>query len=215
MQGTIQRLIRSKGFGFVVVEGRQYFLHHSAIRGMKFKQLATGDVVEFEPQEDEPGRNPRATAVTVVQKAESPVGGIAHRGRGGQRAPGNVVELSGSEAGDNGHGEATQGDGEFIFDFSEGDVAPPRKPPSHGRRHRTIANPRPRATGEPGSRGEGIIRSINSKRGFGFIETPQGDLFFHRSGVRDDFANLNVGTRVAFVFSASDRGSKADEVVAM
>ena len=70
MQGTIQRLIRGKGFGFILVEGRQYFFHHSEVRDIAFKKLNPGDVVEFQPKEEPQGRNPRATEITLVEKKE-------------------------------------------------------------------------------------------------------------------------------------------------
>jgi cold shock CspA family protein len=56
---------------------------------------------------------------------------------------------------------------------------------------------------------------MNPERGFGFIETARGDIFFHKSSVRDGFESLNVGARVAFVFGEGDRGSKAEDVVAV
>ena len=57
-----------------------------------------------------------------------------------------------------------------------------------------------------------MIRSINVERGFGFIETSTGDIFFHKSGVKAGFESLNVGSRVAFVFGEGDRGAKAEDV---
>lgn len=70
MQGTIQRLIRGKGFGFILVEGRQYFFHHSEVRDIAFKKLNPGDVVEFQPKEEPQGRNPRATEITLIERKE-------------------------------------------------------------------------------------------------------------------------------------------------
>lgn len=57
-----------------------------------------------------------------------------------------------------------------------------------------------------------MIRAINAERGFGFIETPTGDIFFHKSGVKEGFQALNVGARVAFVFGQGDNGIKAEDV---
>jgi len=56
------------------------------------------------------------------------------------------------------------------------------------------------------------VRALDHERGFGFIETAGGDIFFHRTAVTDGFENLNVGSRVAFVFGQGDRGSKAESV---
>jgi cold shock CspA family protein len=74
---------------------------------------------------------------------------------------------------------------------------------------------RPKASGPPGERGEGVIRALNSERGFGFIETPTGDIFFHKSGVREDFTLLSIGARVAFVFGQGDNGIKAEDVAVL
>lgn len=72
MQGTIQRLIRGKGFGFIVADGQKYFFHHSEVQDMKFKRLSAGDVVEFEPQEEGEGNNPRATDIVLVERKVRP-----------------------------------------------------------------------------------------------------------------------------------------------
>ncbi|MBI4601339.1 MAG: cold shock domain-containing protein, partial [Planctomycetes bacterium] len=73
MQGKIHRLIRGKGFGFIQAEGQQYFFHHTEVRGMEFRRLGVGDVVEFQAApEVEPGKNPRAVELTLVAKAEPP-----------------------------------------------------------------------------------------------------------------------------------------------
>lgn len=74
MQGTIHRVIRSKGFGFILTGEQQYFFHHTEVRGLEFRHLTTGDVVEFQIPEEEiaEGKNPRAVEVHVLVKAPPP-----------------------------------------------------------------------------------------------------------------------------------------------
>ncbi len=66
MQGTIQRLERGRGFGFIRPEGApdDLFFHSSALQGLVFDDLQEGQAVEFEKGQDE--RNPsRSRAVNV------------------------------------------------------------------------------------------------------------------------------------------------------
>jgi cold shock protein len=61
--GTIKRLIRDKGFGFVAAQdGNEYFFHHSACRGVAFDALREGQSVTFEKGQGPKG--PRAENVT-------------------------------------------------------------------------------------------------------------------------------------------------------
>jgi CspA family cold shock protein len=114
-------------------------------------------------------------------------------------------------------------DGEFTEDLSaarevEPHVASPRRSRGGRRQERGRddgRSQRPRASGIPGERGEGVIRAMNPERGFGFIETPAGDIFFHKTSVKGGFEALNPGTRVVFVFGEGDRGSKAEDVMAV
>jgi cold shock CspA family protein len=263
MQGRVHRLIRGKGFGFIQSEERQYFFHHSEVRETEFRRLALGDVVEFEGvDEDEEGKNPRATEITVVEKAPSPpppTPRASRKGAGKKRTasaePGGGLDGD-FDGGDGGGSEAEGVDDEdaesfddaFLVDdeeefseelpYAEGDApgddsagtptdsrrtSPPRTSAragpraSRGRRgsgRDPEKSRRPKATGKPGDRGKGVVRSLNSARGFGFIETHSGDLFFHKSGVQDDFDALNVGAQVSFTFGEGDRGSKAEDVAA-
>ena len=320
MQGTIHRLIRGKGFGFIQTEERQYFFHHSEVKSIEFRQLSVGDIVEFQPVEEEAGKNPRAVEVLVLVKAVAPPprpvpeaaaeapqpaprperrpprapappgDGRAGQGRAGPgpqasgngrrarpvrpqgpRAPSSDNFASGIFAEDNfgdsaPSAERHDGDLEFSEELpysgsgsSEG-AAPagfdgptnqsrgtgtrpqgdgfsaagdrPRRPTGGGNRFRRPAgrpdrpqgrprsrgddkSQRPKASGAPGERAEGIIRSINLERGFGFIETSTGDIFFHRSGVKAGFEALDIGSRVAFVFGEGDRGAKAEDISAV
>jgi CspA family cold shock protein len=49
MEGTIKRLIRDRGFGFIRAEdGQEVFFHRSALQDLDFDGLHEGDKVEFE-----------------------------------------------------------------------------------------------------------------------------------------------------------------------
>ncbi len=49
MQGTIKRLIRDRGFGFIRGEdGQEVFFHRSALQGVDFDGLREGEKVEFD-----------------------------------------------------------------------------------------------------------------------------------------------------------------------
>jgi cold shock protein len=59
---------------------------------------------------------------------------------------------------------------------------------------------------------EGAIKTLND-RGYGFIKTVEGDVFFHRSelqGVR--FEQLKLGDQVVFETTTGDKGPKAKNV---
>jgi len=57
----------------------------------------------------------------------------------------------------------------------------------------------------------GIVTSILSKRGFGFIKTSEGqELFFHSLAVCDPtFDELREGHRVEFMVVPAEKGPKA------
>ncbi|MGQ9589111.1 MAG: cold-shock protein, partial [Planctomycetota bacterium] len=71
MQGRIRRVIRGRGFGFIVADGRQFFFHHSEVRETAFKRLEAGDLVEFGALDGADGRNPRARDVRVIAKRKA------------------------------------------------------------------------------------------------------------------------------------------------
>ena len=60
----------------------------------------------------------------------------------------------------------------------------------------------------------GTVVSIDQAGDFGFLEAPDGrEIYFHRNSVLNDaFANLQVGTRVAFFEEAGDKGPQASTV---
>ncbi|HEY5616667.1 MAG TPA: cold shock domain-containing protein [Vicinamibacterales bacterium] len=65
MNGTIKRLVRDRGFGFIAAErGVEYFFHRSACMGDTFDRLREGQAVSFEVGEGPKG--PRAENVTTA-----------------------------------------------------------------------------------------------------------------------------------------------------
>lgn len=67
-KGTIERLVRDRGFGFIRGErGESVFFHRSALPGAEFDRLEQGDRVEFEETTGDKG--PRATRVHLMSRA--------------------------------------------------------------------------------------------------------------------------------------------------
>jgi CspA family cold shock protein len=63
-KGTIKKLIRDRGFGFISAEdGRDVFFHRTEVVGVDFDSLHEGDTVTFEVEKGEKG--PKATKVNV------------------------------------------------------------------------------------------------------------------------------------------------------
>jgi CspA family cold shock protein len=66
MQGTIKRLVRDRGFGFIrSAEAQEVFFHRTSLQNLNFDSLREGDTVEFEVQQGEKG--PRAVNVRAVE----------------------------------------------------------------------------------------------------------------------------------------------------
>jgi CspA family cold shock protein len=62
MQGTIKRIVRDRGFGFIrSTEGQEVFFHRNGLQQMDFDSLKEGATVEFEVEQSEKG--PRANNV--------------------------------------------------------------------------------------------------------------------------------------------------------
>ena len=62
MQGTIRKVIRDRGFGFIHGDdGREIFFHRSSLQRLDFDNLMEGEKVEFDVEPGEKG--PRATKV--------------------------------------------------------------------------------------------------------------------------------------------------------
>ena len=63
--GKVKWFDDSKGYGFIIQEdGREVFVHYSAIHGEGFRTLIDGQSVEFEVQE-----SPKGLQAANVQKA--------------------------------------------------------------------------------------------------------------------------------------------------
>lgn len=57
MTGTVKWFDAAKGYGFISGEdGKDIFVHFSAIQAEGYKSLAEGDKVEFELKENERGK---------------------------------------------------------------------------------------------------------------------------------------------------------------
>ena len=69
MEGTIKRLIKERGFGFISAEdGREIFFHRTAVYGFNFESLVEGQSVEFDVErstKDSQAKGPRALQVRV------------------------------------------------------------------------------------------------------------------------------------------------------
>jgi CspA family cold shock protein len=64
MQGTIKRVVRDRGFGFIrSSDGQEVFFHRNGLQQMDFDALKEGTKVEFEIERGEKG--PRATSVRL------------------------------------------------------------------------------------------------------------------------------------------------------
>ena len=56
MQGTIKRVIRDRGFGFIrAADGQEIFFHRSSLQQLNFDGLSEGESVEFEIERGEKG----------------------------------------------------------------------------------------------------------------------------------------------------------------
>ena len=66
VEGTVKWFNDSKGFGSIEQEnGKDVFVHHSAINSDGFKSLKEGERVSFEIEQGEKG--PAATNVTAIK----------------------------------------------------------------------------------------------------------------------------------------------------
>jgi CspA family cold shock protein len=69
MKGTIKRLMKDRGFGFIKAEdGREIFFHRTAVISINFESLTEGQLVEFDVEKnpkDSRTKGPRAINVRV------------------------------------------------------------------------------------------------------------------------------------------------------
>ena len=65
VNGTVKRLVKDKGFGFVAAaDGNEYFFHQSACTGVSFNELREGQAVTFET-----GQGPKGPRAENVSRA--------------------------------------------------------------------------------------------------------------------------------------------------
>jgi len=61
-KGTVKRLMRERGFGFIAAEdGREIFFHRSELQNVEFDNLQQGDQLEFNVTKGDKG--PKATDI--------------------------------------------------------------------------------------------------------------------------------------------------------
>lgn len=69
MKGTIKRLMKDRGFGFIKAEdGREIFFHRTAVNSTNFESLTEGQSVEFDVEKnpkDSRTKGPRAVNVRL------------------------------------------------------------------------------------------------------------------------------------------------------
>lgn len=67
VKGKVKWFYSSKGYGFIAQEqGKDVFVHFSALKGEGFKSLQEGDEVEFDVTQSDKG--PQATNVKRLSK---------------------------------------------------------------------------------------------------------------------------------------------------
>lgn len=67
MTGTVKWFNSTKGFGFIAPEaGEDVFVHFSAIESSGYRELYEGQKVEFDVENDNRGKGPRAANVRVL-----------------------------------------------------------------------------------------------------------------------------------------------------
>ncbi len=64
LKGNVKWFNDAKGFGFIESNGKEYFVHFSAILSNGFKSLAEGAAVLFKPGQGQKG--PQAEEVEVI-----------------------------------------------------------------------------------------------------------------------------------------------------
>lgn len=56
MEGTVKKLVRDRGFGFIKChDGAEVFFHRTALQNLNFESLKEGESVRFEVQQGDKG----------------------------------------------------------------------------------------------------------------------------------------------------------------
>ena len=67
--GTIKRLFKDRGFGFIrTPDGQEIFFHRTGLRSLRFDTLNEGDLVEFEVESSPKG--PRAVNIQAAAEPQ-------------------------------------------------------------------------------------------------------------------------------------------------
>ncbi len=66
VQGTIKKVVTDRGFGFISGESGDVFFHHTSVEEGQFDNLHEGQAVEYEVEEGQGGKGPRAKSVKTV-----------------------------------------------------------------------------------------------------------------------------------------------------
>jgi len=66
-QGTIKKLVAEKGFGFIAGERGEFFFHRSAVIEGSFDSLQQGQTVEYQVDQSDRGKGPRAKDVKPLE----------------------------------------------------------------------------------------------------------------------------------------------------
>ena len=66
--GTVKWFNATKGYGFIAQDdgGSDVFVHFSAIRSSGYRELAEGQRVQYDVENDTRGKGPRAANVTPI-----------------------------------------------------------------------------------------------------------------------------------------------------
>lgn len=75
MEGKVKWYNRVKGYGFIEAADGEYFVHHTALKDIRF--LKDNDVVEFEAAETDKGK--QAQNVVLKQKGSEVAGAPAKK----------------------------------------------------------------------------------------------------------------------------------------
>ena len=69
MRGTIKRIVRDRGFGFIrTQEGEEVFFHRSALKGAEFNNLEEGQSVEFDVESGKQGLRASNVRLTGIEQ---------------------------------------------------------------------------------------------------------------------------------------------------
>lgn len=66
--GPIRKLVTERGFGFIKADGNEQdvFFHHLCVTNRQFDELADGQLVDYEIEEQGPKKGPRASVVRPI-----------------------------------------------------------------------------------------------------------------------------------------------------